>query len=404
MKKTTILRSFYNLIVLLLLIAGVYLVVNHFVHFGDGEFTDNATVQRQITPVNTRVSGFIKEIRFEEFQQVHKGDTLVIIEDSEFRLRLAQAEADLANALAGKEVTATGMQTTDQSIRVADAGIEEARVQLDNARREEERYAQLLKDDAVTPQQYDQVHTAYLAAQARYEQATRSIGTLSSAKQEQGHRVKVQLDNARREEERYAQLLKDDAVTPQQYDQVHTAYLAAQARYEQATRSIGTLSSAKQEQGHRVKQNKAGIDLARSQVRMARLNLSYTVITATADGVVGKKQIHEGQLVQPGQTLVDIVDNTDLWVVANFRETQMPHISVGRKVRMTADAVPGVVFWGTVERISDATGSAFSLIPQDNATGNFVKVEQRIPVRIRFKSRQNIQRLRAGMNMECTAL
>lgn len=180
MKKTTILRSFYNLIVLLLLIAGVYLVVNHFVHFGDGEFTDNATVQRQITPVNTRVSGFIKEIRFEEFQQVHKGDTLVIIEDSEFRLRLAQAEADLANALAGKEVTATGMQTTDQSIRVADAGIEEARVQLDNARREEERYAQLLKDDAVTPQQYDQVHTAYLAAQARYEQATRSIGTLSS--------------------------------------------------------------------------------------------------------------------------------------------------------------------------------------------------------------------------------
>lgn len=82
MKKTTILRSFYNLIVLLLLIAGVYLVVNHFVHFGDGEFTDNATVQRQITPVNTRVSGFIKEIRFEEFQQVHKGDTLVIIEDS----------------------------------------------------------------------------------------------------------------------------------------------------------------------------------------------------------------------------------------------------------------------------------------------------------------------------------
>lgn len=137
---------------------------------------------------------------------------------------------------------------------------------------------------------------------------------------------------------------------------------------------------------------------------MARLNLSYTVITATADGVVGKKQIHEGQLVQPGQTLVDIVDNTDLWVVANFRETQMPHISVGRKVRMTADAVPGVVFWGTVERISDATGSAFSLIPQDNATGNFVKVEQRVPVRIRFKSRQNIQRLRAGMNMECTAL
>lgn len=341
MKKKYILRYLYNLIVLLVLAAGIYLVVDHFVHFGDGEYTDNATVQRQITPVNTRLSGFIKEIRFEEYQPVHKGDTLAIIEDSEFRLRLAQAEADLANALAGKEVTATGMQTTDQNIRVTDAGIEEARVQLDNARREEERYAQLLKDDAVTQQQYDQVHTAYLAAQARYERACRSVGTLSSAKQEQGHRLK---------------------------------------------------------------QNKAGIDLARSAVRLARLNLSYTVIRATADGVVGKKKIHEGQLVQPGQTLVDIVDNADLWVVANFRETQMPHIAVGGRVRITADAVPGVAFTGIIERISDATGSAFSLIPQDNATGNFVKVEQRIPVRIRLKANPKTQRLRAGMNVECTTL
>ena len=93
MQKNTILRAVYNLIVLLLLLGGCYLVVNHFVHFGDGEFTDNASVQQHITPVNTRVQGFIKEIRFSEYQQVHKGDTLVIIEDSEFRLRLAQAEA-----------------------------------------------------------------------------------------------------------------------------------------------------------------------------------------------------------------------------------------------------------------------------------------------------------------------
>ena len=341
MKKKTLLRITYNLIGLVLLAAGIYLVVDHFVHFGEGEFTDNATVQQHITPVNTRVQGFIKEIRFQEYQPVHKGDTLVVIEDSEFRLRLAQAEANLENALAGKDVTATGIQTTDQSIHVTDAGIDEARVQMENAQRDEARYAQLLKDDAVTPQQYDQMHTAYLAAKARYERACRSVGTLSSTKQEQGHRLA---------------------------------------------------------------QSKAGIEAARAAVRLARLNLSYTVIIATADGVVGKKNIHEGQLVQPGQSLVDIVDNSDLWIVANYRETQMPNISVGTKVSVKVDAVPGTTFEGTVERISDATGSAFSLIPQDNATGNFVKVEQRIPVRIRLTPNKAQARLRAGMNVECTTI
>lgn len=341
MKHQTILRIVYNVVVLLIVATGAYLVVDHFVHFGKGEYTDNATVQQHITPVNTRVSGFIKEIRFAEYQQVHKGDTLVIIEDSEFRLRLAQAEADLANALAGKQAVSTGIETTHQTMHVTDAGIEEARVQLDNARREDARYAQLLKDDAVTQQQYDQIHTAFLAAEARYAQAQRSLGTLQSTEKEQGHRLS---------------------------------------------------------------QNAAGIDVARSAVELARLNLSYTVIVATADGVVGKKNIHEGQLVQPGQTMVDIVDNSDLWIVANYRETQLPNIQAGAVVKVEADAVPDVEFEGTVERISDATGSAFSLVPQDNATGNFVKVEQRIPVRIRLKNNAAIQRLRAGMNVECTVM
>lgn len=138
-------------------------------------------------------------------------------------------------------------------------------------------------------------------------------------------------------------------------------------------------------------------------MKLARLNLSYTVVVATADGVVGKKNIHEGQLVQPGQALVDIVDDSELWVVANYRETQLPGIKLGDKVKIVVDAVPGVEYEGTVERISDATGSAFSMIPQDNATGNFVKVEQRIPVRIHLGGdRKTLSSLRAGMNVECT--
>ena len=338
MTRTTVLRIVYDIIIFLLLAGGAYLVIDHFVHFGQVEFTDNATVRQHITPVNTRVQGFVKEIRFEEYQPVHKGDTLVIIEDSEFRLRLAQAEADLANARSGSQAISQGMSTTQSTMHVTDAGIEEARVQLENARREDARYAQLLQDEAVTQQQYDNVHTAFLSAQARYEQLSRQLRTLAS------------------------------------------------------TRS---------EQGHRLSQNAAGVKVAQAAVDLARLNLSYTVIVATADGVTGRKDIHVGQLVNPGQTLVEIVDNADLWVVANYRETQLQHIAPGAKVSVAVDALPDVTFEGEVERISDATGSAFSIIPQDNATGNFVKVEQRVPVRIRLLPNAQTKKLRAGMNAEC---
>ncbi len=224
----------------------------------------------------------------------------------------------------------------------------------------------------------------------------RNYGSLTGIEE-----ARVRMENARREEERYARLLQEDAVTPQQYDQVHTAYLAAQARHEQMQRQRQSLSSVKTEQGHHLSQNAAAVQVARAAVDLARLQLSYTVIVATADGVVGRKEIHEGQLVQPGQTMVDIVDSSDLWVVANYRETQMQHIAVGSKVKVTVDAIPGVEFEGTVESISEATGSAFSIIPQDNATGNFVKVEQRLPVRIRLADHEALPRLRAGMNAEC---
>ena len=325
--------------VLAVLAAGAWLVVDHFLQFEEGEYTDNATVQQHITPVNARVGGFIKEIRFNEYQPVHKGDTLVVIEDSEYRLQLAQAEANLQRELAGGDVTSSTIGVTRQNMSVSDAGVDEA---------------------------------------------------------------SVRLENARIDDQRYAQLLKSDAVTQQQYDKVHTAYLEAQARYEQAVRSRGTLAKTETEQGHRLTQNQAAVKVARAQIQLAKLNLSYTVIVATADGVVGKKDIHVGQLVQPGQTMASIVDNSELWVVANYRETQLPNIHVGSKVDITVDAVPGVAFKGTVERISDATGSAYSMIPQDNATGNFVKVEQRIPVRIHLDADKKAQsKLRAGMNVVC---
>ena len=333
-------KLIYNTIVITLLVIGVAYVCSRFLHLGNVEYTDNAQVKQHITPVNTRVQGFIKKIYFEEYKPIHKGDTLLVIEDAEFKLRLAQAEADLANALAGQQVTNAGIATTKNNLSVNDATIEEVRVQRANAERELQRYKKLLEEDAVTRQQYDNVKTAY------------------------------------------------DAVN---------------ARYEQVLRMKHSTSLTKDEQTHRLGQNEAAIRLAQAAVDLARLNLSYTVIVATCDGVTGRKGIHEGQLVQPGQTMVDIVDNSDLWVVANYRETQLPNINEGAEVTFTVDAVPGVVYKGVVESISDATGAAFSLIPLDNATGNFVKVEQRVPVRIRLQGNDEdqVSRLRAGFNVEC---
>ena len=340
MEKKILLRWTYNIIVLALLVMGSASVILNFAHFGNVEWTDNAHVRQHITPVNTRVQGFIREIRFEEFQPVHKGDTLVIIEDTEFRLALAQAEAALVQAEAGSRATITGMATTSSNIGVTDATIAELHAQMENAQREDARFQKLLVQQSVTQQQADNIHTAYLAAKARYEAANR---------------------------QRHSQTL------------------------------------VRSEQGHHLQQREAAIEVARAQLDLARLNLSYTVITATADGVLGRKDIHEGQLVQPGQTMVDIVAGGELWVVANYRETQLPHIAVGARVRISADAVPDVEYVGVVERISDATGNAYSLIPQDNATGNFVKVEQRVPVGISLEGNrpEDLQKLRAGFNVEC---
>lgn len=335
-------RLLYDLFVVALLLVGLGYVFSRFVHTG-GEWTDNATVRQHITPVNSRVPGFIREIRFDEYQRVHKGDTLVIIEDAEFRLAVAQAEAGLANAMAGQKATSAGIATTSNAVKINEATITEVRVNMENAARDLARFERLLQEDAVTRQQYDNMKTAYESAKARYDQVTRA--------------------------------------------------------------KAGTQLTVS-ELGHRLNQSEAGIRLAEAQLEMAKLSLSYTVILATADGIVGAKDIHVGQLVNPGQTMVEIVDDSEKWVIANYRETQLPNIALGAEVEITADAVPGVTYHGHVERMADATGPAFSMIPTDNATGNFVKVEQRVPVRISLEGNdaELLAKLRAGYNLEVKVL
>jgi membrane fusion protein (multidrug efflux system) len=214
--------------------------------------------------------------------------------------------------------------------------------------------------------------------------------------------ARVQMENAGKDYQRFEQLLQKDAVTRQQYDNAKAQYEAAKARYEAARNRQQATSQVLGEQQQRLGQSTAGESVAEAQVNLARLNLSYTVIVATCDGVMGRKDIHVGQLVQPGMQLARIVDNRQVWVIANYRETQLKHIKVGNQVEFHADAIPGVTYQGEVESIAAGTGSAFSPIPVDNATGNFVKVEQRVPVRIKVTTdnADDVARLLAGLNVE----
>ncbi len=333
-------KRIYNVVVVCIVAACAVWAFSHFWHPMGMEYTDDAQVCRHITPINTRVPGFIKEIRFNDFQHVKKGDTLVIIEDAEFRLALAQAEAGLKGRKSGSSAVSASMTTTASNVSTASAGIEEARVDMINAKADFDRFAVLIAKDAVTRQQYDNAHTRYLAAKARYEQA-----------------------KGRRE----------------------------------------SAASVKNVQNHELDGQHAGESVAEAQVHLARLNLSYTIIVATCDGVMSRKDIHEGQLVQPGQMLARIVSDKEVWITANYRESQMDGIKIGNKVEFTTDALPGAKFNGVVESISAAAGSAYSMIPVDNATGNFVKVEQRVPVRINITTNNDpklVTMLRAGENAD----
>lgn len=313
-----------------------------FVHLGNVEFTDNAQVCQQIVPVNTRVQGYIKEIRFNEFEPVKKGDTLVVIDDADMRLNVARARADYQNALAGRDVADRSVVSASANVAVSEASIAEAKVLMDMAATDLARYEKLLSQEAVTRQQYDGAKTDYEAKKARYEMLAR-----------------------------------------------------------QRTASTSVVDINRQ----RMSQSDAGIELAKALLETAELNLSYTVIVAPCDGFTSRKMIQEGQLVQPGQTLLDVVDFGDIWVTANYKETQLKHIVPGSKVEIEVDAIPGVVFSGEVKTISTATGSSLSLLPQDNSSGNFVKVRQRVPVRIEFTDEnapENMSLLRAGLNVECS--
>jgi membrane fusion protein (multidrug efflux system) len=216
--------------------------------------------------------------------------------------------------------------------------------------------------------------------------------------------AKARVWNAEQNYQRYENLLRDGAATQQQFDQVKTDYetLLAQTKALQEQRATTSFSTV--ETSNRISVNDAEVKRTQALLDFAKLNLSYTAITAPYDGVTGRRTIQEGQLVQAGQTLLSYVRNDSTWVVANYKETQVTKLGIGQKVKLHVDGFESKEFDGIVTAIAQATGSKFSGIPTDNSTGNFIKVQQRVPVKIEFiknqQSEEFLKRFRAGMNVE----
>jgi len=338
---------------LLLIIVGGYFGYTKYQHSKIHEETDDAQIDGNISAVIPRVSGYITEIRVKDNQIVKKGDTLLILDDRDLKIKLEQAEAALeiaqSNLGVAQSATTTSQTTVASSqtgVGVIDAQIESAKIALKRATDDYGRYENLIKDHSVTQQQYDQ-------ALAAKETAEKQLLIL----QEQRKGVVAQTNVA-----------------------------ASQSK------TTGTQTSVANATIH---QRQADVDAA-------KLNLSYTVIVAPTSGVISKVTMQAGQYIQQGQTLFNVVLSNDIWVVANFKETQFDKMRIGQKVIIKADAFPGHEFEATLTSFSPATGSRFALLPPDNASGNFVKTVQRLPVKIEFNNASDslVKQLRPGMNVD----
>lgn len=298
--------------------------------------TDDAQVEQYISSINVRASGYIHEIRFTEHQYVHKGDTLLIIDNREHKIRLMEAEAALKDANAGKSVIGATLDRTENSVLVYDSSIEEIQARINKLRKDKTRYENLVKRNAATPIQLEQIETELIALEAKLESVRQQKRTANSSV---------------------------------------TEVVNKQASVE------------------------AAILRATAAVEMARLNLSYTVVTAPCDGWLGRRALEVGQLVSAGQAITNILPDEQKWIIANYKETQIRNLSVGQKVLISVDAWPDEEFEGVISHISAATGSKYSMVPTDNSAGNFVKIQQRIPVRIDFVrlSEEDNRKLAAGM-------
>ncbi|MDR0230224.1 MAG: HlyD family secretion protein [Flavobacteriaceae bacterium] len=338
-----------------------------YIHAQSHEITDDAQVESKITPIVSKVQGYIQEVLVHDNQTVKKGDVLLRLDNTEFVLKVEQAQAaydmavgQLKAAEAGQNTTLStiassqaGASTAIANVATAKATIETAKVQLWRAKNDFERYEKLYKNQSITKQQYEQ-----------------AVATKETA-------------------ERQLQVLQEQ-------------YNAAQKQSVAVSEQVNISKSQANASSAQIETAKASVNQAKANLENAKLYLSYTEITAKEDGQVSKINLQIGQLIQPGQSLFNTVQSDNIWVVANFKETQLTDMREGQSVVMHIDAFPKHEFEGTINSISPATGAKFALLPPDNASGNFVKTVQRIPVKITFTNAKDDMRqyIKPGMNVE----
>jgi membrane fusion protein (multidrug efflux system) len=335
------------------LIVGIALVialatwgVRRYLYSRNHVSTDNAQVDGHITAIAPRIAGFIDRVLVEENQHVKAGDTLVVLDQRDLANRLEQAEADLRNA----EAAVGSRRSTGQ----AQAQLQATRAEAASA------------------------EASIAAAQANYRQASADY-------------------------ERYKGLAASKIISAQQLDAAQSARDAAAANLEAAQRQASAAGSQVSASGAAVRAADARLASAQSAVDNARLQLSYAPLLAPDAGVVAKRNAEPGAQVQVGQNLLSLVPEENVWVTANLKETQLAKVRVGDEAEFTVDAYPGRSFRGKVESLSPATGARFALLPPDNATGNFTKVVQRVPVRIAVDTTSDpAHPLRPGMSVDAT--
>jgi membrane fusion protein (multidrug efflux system) len=353
------------------------------------EDTDDAQVDGNLYQVSSRVAGQVVNVDVEEQQRVNKGDPIAEVDPKDFEVAVEQAQANLANAQAEYEqarvnvpitsvTTHTEVLTSGSDVQSNEAAVSqaEAQVQAANERIQQtkanaqkaqidvDRYTPLVKNDVISKQQFDQAVATATADQAAFNEAQRN----ANAAQQQVQVARARLSTA------LSQQAQSRQNAPKQ--------VAVQRAREAAAL--------------------AAVQQAQARLDQAKLNLGYTKITAPITGIVSRKTVVVGANLSVGQSLLTIVPLTDLWVTANFKETQLKEMHKDQKVDISVDALGGKKFSGTVTQIGGATGSSLSLFPPENATGNYVKVVQRIPVRINFDNLQQEDpnhELRIGMSV-----
>ena len=346
-------KKFILIFSVLILLGGTYGVYKY-MHSLAHETTDDAQIEKNMNPIIPRVSGYITKVFVKDNQYVKKGDTLFTIDNRDYIIKVEEAKAALVGAEQGYAVSKADIGTAQANVSVSDANvqsasgnIETAKIRLNRAVNDYERYNNLYKNHSITKQQFEQAEATKLEAQSQL-------------------RILQEQQNA--------------------------------SNYQKTVASSKSNVSSKQ-----AEVSAANIKRAQAVLDAAKLNLNYTVVIASIDGQVSKIAIQPGQFIQPGQSLFYIINNQEVWVIANFKETQLSKMVEGQKVTVKSDAFPDTDFSGTITSFSPATGARFSILPPDNATGNFVKTIQRLPVKISLDATNEaakIKLLRPGMNVD----